>query len=153
MERPDLVENDLRIHYIKLTNNMDVPFTDMWDGIPVQIEPGKSDTLQIDMAAHFFGYHYGVDNETMFRHVCKRQGWNTIEHIKTDDSGKSLAQRMFSKLVITPVVYKMVEVKQDLDAPIPADPQPPPIEKAAAPKPPVDPDEIPPLPKRKTGAS
>lgn len=122
MERPDLAEHGLRIHYIKVTNNLDVPFTDRWDGIPVTLEPGKSDTLQLDMAAHFFGYGYQVPTDVMFRHVCKRQGWNTIDHLKVQPSGKTLAQELFAKLLIVPVIYKMVEVEPDTDAPIPADP-------------------------------
>jgi hypothetical protein len=147
MEHRDLGAPDLRIHYVRVTNNLDVPFTDRWDGIPVTLEPGKSDNLQLDMAAHFFGYGYEVDPEVMFRHVCKRQGWNTIEHLKPGASGKPLARELFDKLSIVPVIYKMVEVKADTDAPIPADPEMPPIGKAA----PIE--DIPPLPKRKTGAS
>ncbi len=126
MERPDLGAPDLRIHYIKVTNNLDVPFTDRWDGIPIQLGPGKSDNFQLEMANHFFGYFYGVDREVMFRHTCKRQGWNTILHLKVGDNGKSLAQDMFDKIEIKPVVYKMVEVAApDIDAPIPADPEVP----------------------------
>src|SRR5437870_136412 len=147
MERPDLGAPDLRIHYVRVTNSLDVPFTDRWDGIPVSILPGKSDNLQLDMANHFFGYHYEVTPEVMFRHVCKRQGWNTIGHLKVEDNGKTVAQNLFDKISIVPVVYKMVEVKQDLGAPIPADPPLPAVEK-----PPADPDDLPPLPKRKTGA-
>jgi hypothetical protein len=164
MDRPDLGAPDLRIHYVRVTNNLDVPFTDRWDGIPVSIAPGKSDNLQLDMAAHFFGYGYNVPEDVMFRHVCKRQGWNTIDHLKVGDDGKTLAQQKFAKLQIVPVIYKMVEVKPDLDQPIPADPQPPVVPSngggydtpppltVTVDKPPVDPDELPPLPKRKTGA-
>lgn len=137
MERPDLGAPDLRIHYVRVTNNLDVPFTDRWDGIPVTLEPGKKDNLQLDMAAHFFGYHYGVDPEVMFRHICKRQGWNTPAHIKPGESGKSLAREMFDKLKIEPVVYKVVEVEPDTDAPIPAEP--------------LAENDLPALPKRKAG--
>jgi hypothetical protein len=121
MERPDLGAPDLRIHYVRVTNNRDVPCTDRWDGIPVTLEPGKKDNLQLDMAAHFFGYYYGVDPEAMFRHVCKRQGWNTPAHLTVGESGKPLAREMFDKLSIEPVIYKMVEVEPDTDAPIPAE--------------------------------
>ncbi len=138
MEKPDLGAPDLRIHYVRVTNNLDVPFTDRWDGIPVSIPPGKADNLRLDMAAHFFGYGYGIDPEVMFRHICKRQGWNTPKHLETDKSGKTLARRLFDKIAIVPVIYKMVEVEPDTDEPIPADPQ---IE------------ELPPLPKRKAGAA
>ena len=138
MERPDLGAPDLRIHYVRVTNHLDVPFTDRWDGIPVTLEPGKADNLQLDMAAHFFGYGYQVPNEVMFRHVCKRQGWNTPAHLKVGDSGKTLAQELFAKLSIVPVIYKMVEVEPDTDAPIPAEPE-------------LGDNDLPALPKRKAG--
>lgn len=139
MEQRDLGAPDLRIHYVRVTNKMDVAFTDRWDGIPVAIMPGKSENLQLDMAAHFFGYYYEADQAAMFRHTCKRQGWNTPKHLELQESGKTLAQELFDKIEIVPVVYKMVEVKPDPDAPIPADPEIP-AEKAA---------ELPPLPPRR----
>jgi hypothetical protein len=120
-----------RIHYVRITNGLDVPFTDRHDGVPVTIEPGKSENLPLDMAAHFFGYSYGVKPETMFRHVCKRQGWNTPEFVKQNpDTHKTLAQEYFDKLKIESITYKMVEEKPDLESPIPADPQ-------------IGPDELP----------
>jgi hypothetical protein len=141
MDKPDLGAPDLRIHYVRVINHLDVPFTDRWDGIPVAIMPGKSENLQLDMAAHFFGYYYQADPQTMFRHTCKRQGWNTPAHLARQESGKTLAEELFAKIEIVPVVYKMVEVKPDLDSPIPADPEMP--------------EEIPALPPRrnKAGAS
>jgi hypothetical protein len=143
MEPRDLGAPDLRIHYIKVVNRLDIPFTDRWDGIPVAIMPGKTETLQLDMAAHFFGYYYGADPAVMFRHTCKRQGWNTPAHLKVGDSGKTLAEDLFAGIEITPVIYKMVEEKPDLDAPILADPGPP--EKPV--------DDLPPSPRRKAGAA
>ena len=150
---------DLRIHYIRVVNHLDVAFTDRWDGIPVRLEPGQTDNFQLDMAAHFFGYHYGVDQATMFRHTCKRQGWNTPKHLERQPSGKTLAEELFAGIEIKPVVYKMVEEKQDLDAPIPADLQvpPPPAQKSA----PVDGhpldvsqpiNDLPPSPRRKAAS-
>ena len=121
MDKPDLGAPDLRIHYVRVTNRLDVPFTDRWDGIPVAIMPGKSENLQLDMAAHFFGYHYEADPKAMFRHTCKRQGWNTPKHLELQASDKTLAEELFAKIEIAPVVYKMVEVSPDTDAPIPAD--------------------------------
>jgi hypothetical protein len=146
MEQRDLGAPDLRIHYVRITNHLDVPFTDRHDGVPVSIPPGKSDNLPLDMAAHFFGYAYEVPRDVMFRHVCKRQGWNSPAHIKTGESGQSLAEELFSKLEIKPVVYKMVEQTVDTDAPIPADPE--------LPTPAADDDGIPALPpRRKAGAA
>lgn len=131
----------LRTRYVRVTNHGDIAFTDRHDGVPVQIEPGRSDNLPLDMAAHFFGYYDGVSEDAMFRHVCRRQGWNTPAHIRPGEDGKTLAQALFSKIEIKPVTFRLVEEKVDLDAPIPADPQPPAIE------------DLPELPRRKVKAS
>lgn len=139
MEHQDLGAPDIRIHYLKVVNRGKLPFTDRYDGVPVQIDPGRSENLPLDMAAHFFGYMLGVSEEAMFRHTCKRQGWNTPAHLVVQKSGKTLAQDLFAALEIKPVIYKMVEEKPDTDQPIPADPQMPAIE------------DLPALPKRKAG--
>lgn len=131
-----------RIHYVRVTNSLTVPFTDRHDGVPVQIPPGKSENFPLDMAAHFFGYAYGVPNDVMFRHTCKRQGWNTQAHLAKDESGKTLAERNFAGLEIKPVIYKMVEEEVDQSGPIPADPRPP-----------LADDELPSLDRMKAGAS
>ena len=114
-----------RIHYVRVTNGLTVPFTDRHDGVPVTIMPGKSENLPLDMAAHFFGFSPGVEPETMFRHVCKRQGWNTPEYVKQNqDTHKTLAREYFDHLKIEAVVYKMVPVDDpDPRTPVPADPQ------------------------------
>lgn len=114
----------MRAKYIRVINHGDTAFTDRHDGVPVTIDPGGWENLPLDMAEHFFGYHDGVNPEMMFRHVCKRQGWNTPAHIKMGDNGKTLAQDLFSKLEIKPVTFKLVEEKVDIEAPILADPQP-----------------------------
>ncbi len=145
-----------RVHYVRVTNHGDQPFTDRWDGIPVSIGPGKSDNLQLDMAGHFFGYHPDAPQDVMFLHVCKRQGWNTPADIKPGESGKTVAEEKFAKLEIKPIVYKMVEVEPDLDAPIPADPvYSPLVDKTPAPQPSkkMDADELPALPRRKAGST
>ena len=142
MEQHEITAPDVRLHYVRLTNHMDVPFTDRHDGVPVSIGPGKSDNFPIDMAAHFFGDV--MDPQASFRHVCKRQGWNTPGHLKASetDPSRTVAQELFSKLEIRPIVYKMVEEAPDLEQPIAADPQPPEVEHseagipATAPKPP-----------------
>jgi hypothetical protein len=145
MEKPDLGSPDIRIHYVRVTNHATTAFTDRHDGVPVRLDPGASDNLPLDMAAHMFGYGYGVDQDTMFRHVCKRQGWNTPRHLEVQASGKTLAQENFAKLEIKPVIYKMVEERPNTDAPIPADPMPNTV---------ADVEDLPPLPKRvKAGAS
>jgi hypothetical protein len=123
MEQPNLGAPDLRIHYVRIINNLPIAFTDRFDGVPIKILPGASENLPLDMASHMFGYFYGVDDETMFRHTCRRQGWNTPKHLDVQESGKTLAQDLWDKLDIKPVIYKMVEEKPDLEAPIPADPE------------------------------
>lgn len=129
-------ESPYRIHYVRVTNNLDVAFNDRHDGVPVTINPGKSENLPLDMAAHFFGYHDGVKPETMLRHVSKRQGWNTPEHVKQDPiSRKTLAEQYFAKLDIKPVKYRLVEETVDTESPIPADPLPPPIDDDELPSP------------------
>jgi hypothetical protein len=153
MEAHEITAPGVRLHYVRVTNRGDVPFTDRHDGVPVSIPPGKSDNFPLDMAAHFFGDV--TDPQAMFRHVCRRQGWNTPAHLKPTESGKTLAEEMFSKLDIKPVVYKMVEEKPDLEQPIPADPPPPPVKAVPAPEPVVaeqdedDEDDLPVRPRRK----
>jgi len=140
MERPDLGSPDLRIHYLRVTNKGDKDFTDMYDGVPITIEHGRSQNLPLDMAAHLFGYGYEVTSDAMFRHLCKRQGWNTKAYMEKQDNGKTLAENLFAQFEIKPVIYKMVEQEPDTDAPIPADPQVP--------------EELPALPtRRKASAS
>jgi hypothetical protein len=135
MSDRDLGSPDLRIHYLRVTNHGDTDFTDMFDGIPITIEHGRSQNLQLDMAGHLFGYHYGAPDDVMFRHTCKRQGWNTKPHLERQASGKTLAEELFGKFEFKPVIYKMIEEKPDLDSPIPADPQ--------------IPEEVPALPPRR----
>jgi hypothetical protein len=127
MEQHEITAPDVRLHYVRLTNHLDVPFTDRHDGVPVNILPGKSDNFPLDMAAHFFGNV--MDPDASFRHVCKRQGWNTPGHLKPSeaDPSKTVAEMLFSQLEIKPVIYKMVEEAPDLEQPIAADPKPPEI--------------------------
>ena len=114
-----------RINYVRVTNHLEFSFMDRYDGVPVTIPPGKSENLPLDMAAHFFGYHPDVEPETMFRHIAKRQGWNTPEYVQQNpETHKTLAQEYFSKLKIEPVAYKLVPVgKADPKEPVPADPE------------------------------
>jgi hypothetical protein len=119
MSEPEQV----RTKYVRVTNGLDVPWTDRHDGVPVQLEPGRSDNYPCDMAEHFFGYRDGATAESMFRHTAKRQGWNTPAHTKVGESGKMLAREMFDRLTIEPVYYRLVEERVDTEQPIPADPQ------------------------------
>lgn len=122
---PNETEN-VRVHYVRVVNNLPFAFTDRHDGVPVTIPPGKSENLPLDMAAHFFGYtHHGIEKAVLFRHVAKRQGWNTPEFAKPDpETGKTKAETYFDMLRLEPVIYKMVPAEPDDDPkkPVPADP-------------------------------
>ncbi|HEX8838357.1 MAG TPA: hypothetical protein VF748_15545 [Candidatus Acidoferrum sp.] len=112
---------DQRLNYVKVTNKSDEPYVDMFDGIPVTIEPGGFQNIRPEQALHFFGYVEGATKREMLGHTAKRKGWNTSAHLAVDDSGKSLAERMFDKLVIEPITFKLVEEVPAVDAPIPAE--------------------------------
>ena len=116
---------EARVHYVRVTNGLAVPFTDRYDGVPVTLPPGKTENIPLDMAAHFFGYHPGVERATMLRHVARRQGWNTPDFDKQNpDTQKTLAEDYFDKLKIEPVMYKLVQVEEpDPKRPVPADPE------------------------------
>jgi hypothetical protein len=108
----NFADPDARIRRIRITNGLDVPFTDRYDGVPIEIAPGASESINLDMAAHFFGPTF--DPLAMFRHISKRQGWNTPEFVKVNpQSGKTRAEEYFSKLKIEPVTYKLLEEKTD----------------------------------------
>jgi hypothetical protein len=116
-----------RIAMIRVTNNAKTVYTDRYDGVPYIIEPGHTKSIPLEVAAHLFAYHPDVQPETMFRHVCKRQGWNTADHRAVDPAtGRTLAEQLFANLRIEPVIYKMVEENPDPRKPIPADPAPEP---------------------------
>jgi hypothetical protein len=93
-----------------------VPFTDRFDGVAVSIAPGASESIALDMAAHFFGP--SVDPLAMFRYTSKRQGWNTPEYLERNADGQTLAEQLFAKLKIELVMYKMVEDEPDFGPPI-----------------------------------
>lgn len=120
---PAETEN-VRVHYVRVVNNLPFSFTDRHDGVPVTIPTGKSENLPLDMAAHFFGYvHHGIEKAVLFRHTAKRQGWNTPEFTKVDpETGKSKAETYFDMLRLEPVIYKMVPVEPASPSePVPAD--------------------------------
>jgi hypothetical protein len=110
-----------RIKCVRVTNTGKSIFTDRYDGVPFQVFPGKSDTLPIDMAGHFFGPDFD-DRDVMFRHIAKRQGWNTPDMIKPGDDGESKAEKLFASLKIEAVTYKLVpEESPDPRKPVPAE--------------------------------
>jgi hypothetical protein len=109
-----------------VTNLGEVMFMDRHDGVPLRIQPGESRNVPIEAAAHIFGWKAGVEPEQMFKHIQRRQGWNTTDYLKViSETGKTLAETAFAKLKIEPVMYKLVEVESDPSKPIAADPQVP----------------------------
>ena len=130
MDTPDTGE--VRVKYVRVTNLGETLFSDRHDSVPLKIEPGQSKHVAIEVAAHIFGWFQGVEKDQMFRHIQRRQGWNTPKYLETDETGKTLAERCFAKLKIEPVLYKLVEVERDPSAPIAADPQLP--DEARAPR-------------------
>lgn len=112
-----------RVRYVKVTNGLETPFTDMADGVPFRLMPGQSDNLPLDMAAHILGYHPDVDPETMFRYICRRQGWNTPKHVQQNaETNKTLAQEYFDKLKIEAIAFKLVPATDpDPKVPVPAE--------------------------------
>jgi hypothetical protein len=108
----DFADPSVRVRRVRVTNGLDVPFADRFDSVLVTIAPGGSESISVDMAAHFFGPTF--DRLSMFRHVSKRQGWNTPGYLKVNpETGKTLAEENFGKLKITPVIYKMIEDEPD----------------------------------------
>jgi hypothetical protein len=111
----DFADPNVRVRRVRVTNGLDVPFTDRHDNVPVTIAPGQSESIALDMAAHFFGPSF--DPSAMFRYVSKRQGWNTPAYLKINpETGKTLAEENFAKLTITPANYTIVEDEPDAEA-------------------------------------
>ena len=117
-------EPQVRIKYVRVTNLGEVMFHDRHNGVPVKIQPGESKNITLEPAAHIFGWKPDVEPDVMFRHIQKRQGWNTVDMLKVDPAtGLSQAQANFSRLKIEPVMYRLVEVERDPTKPVAADPQ------------------------------
>ena len=111
----DFADPDVRVRRVRVTNGLDVPFTDRHDNVPVTIAVGQSESIALDMAVHFFGPSF--DPLAMFRYVSKRQGWNTPAHLAVNpQTGKTVAEENFAKLTITPVIYRIVEDEPDSEA-------------------------------------
>lgn len=112
-----------RIKYVQVTNGLDFPFVDRHDGVPYTIQPGRTLSIPLDVAAHIFGFDGKNDRAAMMRYVTRRQGWNTPEYIAVNlETGRTKAEELFSRLKIEAVMYKLVPVEpQDPKRPVPAD--------------------------------
>ena len=89
-----------RLRRVHVTNGLDVPFTDRFDDVAIEIAPGESESIPPDMAAHVFGTSF--DPEAIFQHVSKRQGWNTPSYLVRNEANQTLAEQLVAKLKIEP---------------------------------------------------
>lgn len=131
--------DQVRVKYLRVTNTGNEIFTDRHNGVPTRIEPGATKNVPLDTAQHIFGWTPNATTEEMFKHVQRRQGWNTKAHFEIDpESKQNIAETKFSKIKIEPVMYRLVEVEHDPKKPIAADPpipDDPPLPEAAPPPP------------------
>jgi hypothetical protein len=119
---------DVRVQYVRVTNNTPRMWTDSYDGVPVTIEPGTSQNLRLAMAAHFFGWHPDVKPEEMMRHIVRRRAMYEEKYTIHGDPEheKKLAAEMFADFLIEPVTFKLVEerpgpaTKKPAHEPVPA---------------------------------
>jgi hypothetical protein len=116
---------DVRVRYVRVTNNTDAVWSDRHDGVPVTLKPGDSENIPLDMAAHFFGYSTNVKPVTMLAHMARRQGWNAGDFVVQDPAVRArLADEFFDKFRIEPVSYRLVPdhepPKRKASEPVPA---------------------------------
>jgi hypothetical protein len=96
-----------RMINVKVTNNNDTQFVDVYNGIRYTFGPKQSVSIPLAAATHIFGYQKtNCDTQMMFNHMCKRWGWNTPENVK---DGFAKVKEIFGKFVFAPVVMKLVE--------------------------------------------
>jgi hypothetical protein len=118
---------DVRVRHVRVTNGTDEVWTDRYDGVPLTLQPGDTQTIPLDMALHFFGYAPGVDQATMLMHVANRTAKTDGEwgSIRADPAlRKRVAEKFFQKFQIEPVSFKLVEEEARprgaREAPVPA---------------------------------
>jgi hypothetical protein len=102
---------DVRVQYVRVTNNTPQMWADSYDGIPVTIMPGQAQNLQLPMAAHFFGWHPDVTPEEMMRHIVRRRALADPKYTIHGNArhDRELAAEMFKDFQIEPVTFKLVE--------------------------------------------
>lgn len=115
---------DVRVRYLRVTNNTEQIWTDTYDGVPVTIVPGQTQQIPLDMATHFFGWHPDARPIEMMHHLAKRRGWRDPKFQIYDDPihEQKVADEVFEKFSIEPVTYKLVEERPAARArePVPA---------------------------------
>ena len=118
---PDQAQAGVGLHFVKVINRNGFALpVDYFDGVPYKFPAGEPQSIPADAAAHFFGYP--APRDQMKLHTCRRYGWNTPEMITPGPDGTTQADRYFDKLELKPVIYELVEKKDDPTAPIAADP-------------------------------
>lgn len=115
---------DVRVRYLRVTNNTAQIWTDTYDGVPVTIMPEQTQQIPLDMAAHFFGWHPDVTPIEMMHHLARRRGWTDPKFQIYDDQihEQKVADEVFRNFKIEPVTYKLVEERPAARArePVPA---------------------------------
>ena len=115
---------DVRVRYLRVTNNTEQIWTDTYDGVPVTIVPGQTQQIPLDMAAHFFGWHPDVKPIEMMHHLARRRGWTDPKYQIYDDPihEQKVADEVFKDFLIEPVTYRLVEERPAAKArePVPA---------------------------------
>ena len=112
-----------KITHIRVTNNNPFPIYDRYDGVQYVFAPEKPQNIPADVANHIFGYSPDATEDDMIKHIQRRFGWNTVQHVKDDTW-----LMYIDNIDIKPVVFKLVEVelKEDgdpVDAPAAAAPK------------------------------
>lgn len=107
------------IHKVRVVNRNKFAIRDRWDGIPVELLPGRPLSLSPEVAAHILGYPGEV--EDMHRHMARRWGWNLPHHIAVDDDGLMLWQRLCMNIEVSTEKFELRRVDVDPNEPIPAD--------------------------------
>lgn len=107
-----------------VTNNNPWSFADYYDGIPIEFPSGKRVSVELEAAAHFFGFPVDEDGrvtavEPDKSYIFRRYGWNTPSfRIEPSPEGRIVlnpakamqnAETAFKNLVIETVEYQLVE--------------------------------------------
>lgn len=103
---------------VEVTNGLEFPIEDRFDGIPIIIPPGGKITLNPAQAMHCFGYP--GEFADMARHMAKRYGWQGREYLKHNEKREPIYHEMAAKVVFEPIFYDLVPRRRGND-PIPAD--------------------------------
>lgn len=115
---------------IRVTNRNPWPIPERWDGIPIEFPSGKTVTVELDAAAHFFGFpldeHGNVAALTPDRdYIIRRYGWNLPtfgippspegKQVLNPDRALKNAQIAYENLEIQTVEFELVEKAREPD--------------------------------------